>query len=70
MQRKVFTLAQISFPGGPKPPFLSSALLLDPLTSAPETLLTASAKTGSQPFIPSLPLTSRLQPPLPLSCGS
>lgn len=46
---KVCTLAQTSFPGDLKPPFLSRALLLDPLTSALETLLPASAKARSQP---------------------
>lgn len=36
-------------PGGPKSQLLSRALLRDPLTSAPETLLPASSKARPQP---------------------
>lgn len=45
---KVCTVFQPSFPCGPKPPLRSCALLLDPLTSAPEPGLAASAP-GSRP---------------------
>lgn len=65
MQKKMCTLAQTSFLSGLKPPLLSHALLLDPLTAAPDPA-PRGRPNPALASIPRLPLTSRLQSLSPL----